>query len=146
MRHQVLVVSLLLSSGLGLAAACSSSTGPTVSRLGFLSRTIVPVEIELPDSIRARLSFDISVRTSGNSCMAFGGTEVTVTQQGLDFKPFDLFPEDEDGICFSDLIFFEHRASAQLTTPGIVEVRIHGRVSLDDGPRDTVIVRTIKVK
>ncbi|MEN8145555.1 MAG: hypothetical protein ABFS14_11455 [Gemmatimonadota bacterium] len=142
--------SLPVTVALTFLAACGSPFDAPSSRPGTIFYDHEEgLAIEVPDSARARHAFDISVTTSGDGCVSFGGTEVQVTQRTVDFRPFDL--HNGEDLCFSIQNLFEHRASVQFNEPGHVAVRIHGqfRIHPIDGGEtqmgDTVIVRSVEV-
>jgi len=136
--------------GLCLVLACSSPTGAPVRRLGMIGGTnfTMDMKIEVPDSVLRRRPFDISVRTMGNGCVSFGGTEVQVTGRTVDFRPFDLdvgLDLPKNSVCTAILLFFEHRASVQFDEAGRVTVRLHGLFDSGSVQRDTVILRTVEI-
>ncbi len=137
----------LSAVALSFVFACGSPFDVPVSRLGTLLDIGEGLEIDVPDSARVRQAFDIEVKTQGNGCVSFGGTEVEVEGRIVDFRPFDLSPADGNTVCTQILNVFEHRASVQFDQPGPVTVRIHGMVFSSGGAlRDTVIVRTVEVR
>ncbi|MEN8145561.1 MAG: hypothetical protein ABFS14_11485 [Gemmatimonadota bacterium] len=139
---------LLTALAASAAFACGSSPfDPPVRRLGTLQTTEDGFAIEVPDTVQARQSFEISAKTTGNGCVSFGGTEVEVEGSVVEFRPFDLdvaFGRD-DVFCTEILKVFDHAASVQIDQPGTVTVRIHGMAHTSDGNLGEIVIERIVV-
>jgi hypothetical protein len=115
-------------AALALAAACSS-TDPNryVRELGFLQLHESPIEVAVPQAVRAGEEFTISVVTRGGGCTNVGDTETTGSGTTVDVRPYDLRIEGPDVACPDILRGLTHQVPWRFDAPGTYTVRVHGR-------------------
>jgi hypothetical protein len=126
-----------------LFVACDGILGPEdKSRVGTIAFHGDPVVIEVPDTVRAGVSFGVSVRTYGGGCLSEGGTTVQVRGLSADVTPYDL--HSGASLCTADLRTFTHEAALSFEEPGVAQIRFHGKQM----PEDSLItlVRELVVK
>ena len=126
-----------------LAAGCSVVDSNGYSReLAYIEYGGSPVQIVLPATARVEEPVAVSVTTYGSGCAQKGDTQVSVSAQVAELRPYDLYDEESD--CPDILRTFVHEAEVIFEQPGTATLRVHGRTS--DGGRTIVETRTITVQ
>ena len=134
---------LVLFVGVSLLVACDSILDPDEkSRVGIIVFHGDPVVIEVPDTVQAGVSFEVSVRTYGGGCHSEGGTTVQVSSLSADITPFDLHSGAR--VCTDILNMFTHEAALSLEEPGVALIRFHGMQMPEDSL--VTVVREVLVQ
>jgi hypothetical protein len=139
--------SILLAAAV-LAAACN------VTDADFRDRPLPAIidpgspaapQVVVPREVRAGEVFTVRVTTFGGGCVNKGYTESAADDRGVDVRPYDFFPNDENAPCTRALRAHLHEAAVRMETPGPGVVRIHGRRMSDGEPvtvtRDVTITQ-----
>jgi hypothetical protein len=121
-------------------SACALSGGSSERQLAVIdfgggSDTVVFV---VPDTVLKSTPFEVTVRTYGGGCVKQGDTEVSLTANVAEVRPFDSFPVGRQS-CTLILRLFTHRATLQFNAAGSSTVRVRGRRQA--GNADTIVVR-----
>lgn len=93
-----------------------------------------PAGVQVPDTVRVGVPFEVSVRTYGGGCITFGRTSVEYTAGAIHIRPYDV--DSLADVCNDELIPFDHTAEVTVDSPGTWVVRFYGR----DVPPDSVMV------
>jgi hypothetical protein len=128
-----------------LAAACSP-TDPDrqVREPGFLEYYASPVEVTVPETVRAGEPFTVRAVTRGGGCTSAGDTEVAVSGATADVSPYDLRAEGPNIACPDILRALPHEVTVRFDTPGTATVRVHGR--REPGLETITVTRTVTVQ
>ncbi len=117
----------LLAAGLTLAA-CDTSGADALRIPGELSQNepAYPALVA-PDTVLAGRAFTVSAFTIGGGCFRSGDTEVVLSGQAAEIRPFDLFFDPgPNGACTADIGFYPHEAAVTFGQPGRATVRAVG--------------------
>lgn len=145
------MIQRILSLTGGVLAVAATACSPVEPRseqnlddkeLGVIVFYADPVRINVPDTVRVGVPFEVSVRTYGNSCVAKDRTEVRTEGGRVQVRPYDLNATKTG--CMDILMQFEHTAAVTFNQAGVREIEFRGR-SL---PADTAvtIVRSVVVR
>ena len=78
---------------------------------------------EIPERATANVPSEITTWTGGSSCYRRGDTEVVVNGRSAVVTPYDIY-EDHDLGCYTNLTFFEHKATVLFKEPGTAEIEL----------------------
>lgn len=149
-----------------LLAACSGSAGPetVVERDGvvrwFASAADVDgdptwpgpddVVVDAPETVTAGETFEVVVRTVGNSgCWEVARTEVENGPALAEILPVDRDRMTEGLVCTGVLVELEHRAELTFTEPGEATIRVVGRLVVGEDfsqGEELVVERSVTVE
>lgn len=127
--------------------ACDSATSPEeVRELGIVSfhgdeRGVIVV----PESVSARESFTITVRTFGGGCTRAGDTEVEQSGNTVTASPFDITLQGPEVVCPAVLMRLDHEVSLHFDAPGQARILVRGRKVASDVP-ETIITLEKRVE
>ena len=121
-------------------SGCAPFEGSSERQLALIdfgggSDTVVFV---VPDTVLKSTPFEVTVRSYGGGCIRQGDTEVSISANVAEVRPFDSFPVGPQS-CTLELRFFTHAATLQFNSAGSATVRVRGRGHAGSG--DTIVVR-----
>ncbi|MCI0432152.1 MAG: hypothetical protein L0271_00690 [Gemmatimonadetes bacterium] len=132
-----------------IALACDSPTAPADPREGWtlqpgiLLHHGVPAFLQVPDSIRRDVPFQVGFTTFGPGCAEEGGTEVEVNALTAEVHPMDWIPDRPPAETCTDRIVrvFARIVQVRFGTIGEGVIRINGRRE----PGSTKVIFTARV-
>ncbi len=117
----------LLAAGLTLAA-CDTSGADALRIPGELVQNTPDYPaLAAPDTVVAGRPFTATATTAGGGCFRQGDTELAVSGQTAEIRPFDFyFDPGPRGACTADFAYYPHAATITFMQPGPATVRAVG--------------------